>query len=490
MNPETSSKQHQRRWLILAMVGVAQLMVVLDATIVNIALPSAQRALGFSNDSRQWVVTAYALAFGSLLLIGGRIGDYFGRKRALIAGLIGFALASAMAGLAQSFDVLVAARALQGAFGALLAPSALSILTTTFTDPKERGTAFGIYGAIAGGGGAIGLLLGGVLTEYVDWRSTLFVNLAFAIPAAAAAFVLLINERPTVRPKLDLPGAASATTGLFALVYGFSNAETHGWGAPLTVGSLVASAVLLTGFVTLQMRGEHPLLPLRVVLDRDRGGSFLGIGISGIGVFGVFLFLTYYLQRTLGFSPVKTGLAFLPMMGAIVTSATLMSTRVLPRTGPRPLVPTGMLLAGIAMLLLTRVGVHTGYATHILPALLLAGAGLGMVFAPSMATATGNVRPQDAGVASALVNTMQQVGGSIGVALLSTLSATAVTSFVAAHGGPTPGTAAAAAVHGYTTAFWWAAGIFFLGAILTSVLLRSGAPEHDPAAAPLLAHAS
>jgi EmrB/QacA subfamily drug resistance transporter len=488
MNPETSSKQHERRWLILAMVGVAQLMVVLDATIVNIALPSAQRALGFSNDSRQWVVTAYALAFGSLLLIGGRIGDYFGRKRALIVGLIGFAIASAMAGLAQSFDVLVAARALQGAFGALLAPSALSILTTTFSNPGERGTAFGIYGAIAGGGGAIGLLLGGVLTQYVDWRSTLFVNLAFAIPAAAAAVVLLVHERPAVRPKLDLPGAATATAGLFALVYGFSNAETHGWGAPLTIGSLAASVVLLTGFAILQLRGKHPLLPLRVVLDRDRGGSFLGIGISGIGVFGVFLFLTYYLQRTLGFSPVKTGLAFLPMMGAIVTSATLMSTRILPRTGPRPLVPTGMVLAGIAMLLLTRVGVHTSYATHVLPALIVTGVGLGMVFAPAMATATGNVRPEHAGVASALVNTMQQVGGSIGVALLSTLSASAATGFVVAHGGPTPNTLASAAVHGYTTAFWWAAGIFFLGALLTSALLRSGAQERDPAAVPVLAH--
>ena len=490
MSPETSSQQHARPWLILAMVGVAQLMVVLDATIVNIALPSAQRALGFSNDSRQWVVTAYALAFGSLLLVGGRIGDYFGRKRALIAGLIGFALASAMAGLAQSFEVLVAARALQGAFGALLAPSALSILTTTFADPEERGTAFGVYGAIAGGGGAIGLLLGGVLTEYIDWRSTLFVNLLFAIPAAAAALALLGHERPAARPALDLPGVATATGGLFALVYGFSNAETHSWGAPPTVGSLALSAALLGAFVLLQARGRQPLLPLRVVLDRDRGGSFLAMGISGIGVFGVFLFLTYYLQRTLGFSPVQTGLAFLPMMGAIVTSATLMSTRVLPRTGPRPLVPTGMLMAAVAMMLLTRVGVHTGYATHVLPSLVLMGVGLGMVFAPAMATATGDVHPQDAGVASALVNTMQQVGGSIGVALLSTLSATAAAGFIAAHGGPTQRSLAAAAVHGYTTAFWWAAGIFLLGALISSALLRSGAQALDAGAAsePALAH--
>jgi EmrB/QacA subfamily drug resistance transporter len=490
MTADTSSTQHERRWLILALLGVAQLMVVLDATIVNIALPSAQHALGFSNDNRQWVVTAYALAFGSLLLIGGRVGDYFGRKRALIIGLGGFAVASALAGLAQSFDVLVAARALQGAFGALLAPSALSILTTTFSDPAERGKAFGIYGAIAGGGGAIGLLLGGVLTEYIDWRSTLFVNLLFAVPAAATAMVLLINERPEVRPKLDLPGAATATTGLFALVYGFSNAETHGWGASLTIGALAASAVLITAFFVLQARGKHPLLPLRVLLDRDRGGSFLAIGIVGAGMFGVFLFLTYYLQRTLGFSPLQTGLGFLPMMATIVTTATLVSTRILPRTGPRPLVPTGMVVSGLAMLLLTRVGAHTGYASHVLPSLLLVGVGMGLVFAPAMATATGQVAPEDAGVASAMVNTMQQIGGSVGTALLSTLSATAATTYMTAHAGAgsAGAIASAAAVHGYTTAFWWAGGVFMVGALLTSLLLRSGAQVRDPAAAPVLAH--
>jgi EmrB/QacA subfamily drug resistance transporter len=490
MTPEISSRQHERRWLILAMVAVAQLMVVLDATIVNIALPSAQRDLGFSNDSRQWVVTAYALAFGSLLLIGGRIGDYFGRKRALVAGLLGFALASALAGLAQNLGMLVAARGLQGAFGALLAPSALSILTTAFTDPQERGTAFGIYGAIAGGGGAIGLLLGGVLTQYIDWRSTLFVNLLFAVPAAAAALVLLVNELPATRPRLDLPGVGTATGGLFALVYGLSNAETHSWSAPLTVGTLLVGAVLLVSFVVLQARGEHPLLPLRVVLDRDRGASFGSMAIAGSGSFGVFLFLTYYLQRTLGFSPIKTGLAFLPMMGAVVSSATLISTRILPRTGPRPLVPTGMILASVSMLALTRVGVDTGYASHVLPALIVLGVGMGMIFAPSMATATGAVDPQDAGVASALVNTMQQVGGSIGVALLSTFSATAASGFVSSHGGPTASTIAASAVHGYTTAFWWSAGIFLFGALFSATLLRPGTQTqaYEPGAAPAMAH--
>ena len=331
MASQAASRQFQRRWSILAMLGVAQLMVVLDATIVNIALPSAQRSLGFTEDQRQWVVTAYALAFGSLLLVGGRMGDLFGRKRALIIGLAGFAGASAMAGFAPSFGVLVAARALQGAFGALLAPSALSILTTTFTDPVERGRAFGIFGAIAGGGGALGLLLGGVLTEYLDWRSTLFVNLVFAIPAAIAAAVLLVNERPAVRPKLDIPGAVTAVGGLFSLVYGLANAETSGWGAPMTLVALTAGILLLIAFVAIQRRSANPLLPLRVVLDRDRGGSFVSMGITGAGMFGVFLFLTYYLQRTLGFSPIETGLAFLPMMAAIMLTATIVNALVLPR---------------------------------------------------------------------------------------------------------------------------------------------------------------
>jgi EmrB/QacA subfamily drug resistance transporter len=488
MSPNTTSTQHDRRWLILALLGVAQLMVVLDATIVNIALPSAQRALGFSDGSRQWVVTAYALAFGSLLLIGGRLGDLFGRKRALIAGLAGFAVMSAVAGFAQSFTVLVVARGLQGAFGALLAPSALSILTTTFTDPQERGRAFGIYGAIAGGGGAIGLLLGGVLTEYLDWRATMFVNLLFAVPAALAATVLMVNERPSVRPRLDLPGTLAATGGLFALVYGLANAQTHSWGAPVTVLALAVGVVALIAFVALQARGRNPLLPLGVVLDRDRGGSFLAIGVVGAGMFGVFLFLTYYLQQTLGFTPIQTGLAFLPMMAAIITTATIVSTRVLPRTGPRPLIPSGMVLAAGAMLLLTRVGVNTAYATHVLPALLLSGVGMGLVFAPAMATATGNVRPEQAGVASAMVNTMQQVGGSIGTALLSTFAASAATSYVTAHGGPSPQVLGGAAVHGYTTAFWISAALFGVGAVLSSLLLRSGAQELDPGAAPVLAH--
>jgi EmrB/QacA subfamily drug resistance transporter len=491
MQDPHANPHHAKRWLILFVIAIAQLMVVLDATVVNIALPSAQEALAFSDDQRQWIITAYALAFGSLLLLGGRIGDLFGRKRTFVIGLIGFAGASALGGLAQSFEVLVAARALQGVFGALLAPAALSVLTTTFVDPEERAKAFGVFGAVAVGGAAIGLILGGILTEYLNWRWCLYVNLAFAAPAALAAMALLHNEIPAHRSSIDIPGTITAASGLFAIVYGLANAETHSWTDPVTVGMLVAGIALLVGFVLIQRRSRNPLLPLRVVLDRDRGGSFLAMALSGAGVFGVFLFLTYYMQQTLGFSPIKTGLAFLPMTFSIIVSATSASTKLLPRIGPRPLIGGGMLIAAAGMLTLTTVGVDTGYASHVLPGIMIVGAGLGLVFSSAMATATFGVQPSDAGVASAMVNTMQQIGGSIGTALLSTLAATAVSSDLAgAAGRADPSLVAQAAVHGYTTAFFWAAGIFVVGSMICSVLLTSSSRAAGVAAAaePALAH--
>ena len=470
------------------MIGIAQLMVVLDVTIVNIALPSAQQDLGFSDDARQWVITAYALAFGSLLLLGGRIADLFGRKWTFVVGLLGFAGASALGGAAQSFDLLVAARALQGAFGALLAPAALSILTTTFTDPAERGKAFGVYAAIAGMGGAIGLLLGGALTELLDWRWCLYVSIAFAVPAAIAGTRLLHHVPAPARPRLDLPGTLTASSGLFALVFGLARAESDGWDDPVTIAFLIGSAVLLAAFVALQRRVAHPLLPLRVVADRDRGASFLAIGTASAGIFGIFLFLTFYLQTTKGMTALETGLAFLPLSFSIAPTVALVSTRVLPRTGPRPLVPAGMIIAALGMVLLTRLGVDTGYASHVLPSLILIGVGFGLIVGPSFATATVGVPARDSGVASAMVNTSQQVGGSIGTALLSTLAASAATDFVTDRG-PAPEVLRQAAVEGYTTAFWWAAGIFALGALVCGSLLRPGmrpTPAHgaaEPAAA-------
>jgi EmrB/QacA subfamily drug resistance transporter len=472
--PNTSADpNYDRRWLILAVIGIAQLMVVLDVTIVNIALPSAQRDLGFSDSDRQWVITAYALAFGSLLLLGGRIADLFSRKWMFVAGLLGFAGASALGGVAQSFDLLVAARALQGAFGAMLAPAALSLLTTTFTDPTERGKAFGIYAAIAGAGGAIGLLLGGALTQLLDWRWCLYVSIVFAAPAAIAGTRLLHHIPVPSRSRLDVPGTLTVTSGMFALVFGLARAESHGWGDPVTVAFLIGSAVLLAAFVALERRSEHPLLPLRVVTDRDRGASFLAIGMGSAGLFGLFLFLTFYLQNTKGFTPLQTGLAFLPLSFSIGPTVGIVSTRVLARTGPRPLVPAGMLSAGLGMLLLTRLGVDTAYATHVLPSLVLIGVGFGLIVAPSFAIATA-VPGRDSGVASAMVNVSQQIGGSIGAALLSTLAASAATDFIATRG-PAPEVLRQAAVEGYTTAFWWAAAIFAIGALVTGGLLRPGA---------------
>src|SRR6202000_997731 len=293
----------QRRWLILALIGLAQLMIVLDITIMNIALPSAQHALNFSNVDRQWVITAYALSFGSLLLFGGRLGDLFGRKVTLLTGLIGFAAASAVGGASVNFTMLVTARACQGVFAALLAPAALSLLTTTFSDPKERGKAFGVYGASVGAGGLVGLLLGGLLTEYLDWRWCLYVNLIFAGVAVAGAIVLLTNQRAARIPRLDYLGVVTVSGSMFCLVYGFSNAATHSWSTPSTWGFLAVGVVLLAVFVAWQFRAPNPLVPPRVVLDRNRGGAYLAVLVTGAGMFGIFLFLTYYLQTILGYSP-------------------------------------------------------------------------------------------------------------------------------------------------------------------------------------------
>ena len=461
-----------RRWLVLVVVAVAQLMVVLDSTVVNIALPSAQRALGFPNSDRQWVVTAYALAFGSLLLVGGRLGDMYSRKWVFITGLIGFAVSSAIGGAAVSFVMLVAARTLQGAFGAILAPSALGTLVSTFQDPRERGRAFGVFGSVAAGGGGVGLILGGVLTQYLSWRWTLYVNLIFAVIAVAGALAYMSSSRPAVRLRMDWPGAVLACSGLFLIVFGFSHAETAGWTATLTLGSLVLGVLLLAAFVVAERRSSHPLLPLRVILDRTRGGSYVAVGLSGIAIFAVFLFLTYYLQEVKGYSPVTSGLAFLPMIGCILLSSNVSSIVTLPRLGPRVLIATGMLFGAGGMTYLTQLTVSSSYLGGILPPLLILGLGFGMIFAPAINTATAGVQRQDSGVASALVNTMQQVGGSIGTSALSTIALTATASYlVAHHAGPLA--PAVAATHGYTVAFAVSAGIFGLGVILAITLLPS-----------------
>jgi len=466
----TQTEPDPNRWAILALLSVAQLMVVLDATIVTVALPSAQRALHFSNDSRQWVVTAYALAFGSLLLVGGKLGDLFGRKWALIAGLVGFSVASAVGGLAQSFGLLVAARATQGVFGALLAPSALALLTTTFTEPRDRNKAFGIFGAVVGSGAAVGLLLGGALTEYLSWRWCLYVNLFLALPVTIGAVMLVPAQRLASRPGTDLPGAATAAGGLFLIVFGFDRAQTNGWTAPQTIGSLVGGVALLGLFVLIEKRSRHPLLPLRLLEDRPRAGSYLAVLFTGIGTFGVFLFVTYYLQQSLGYSPLMSGLAFLPMIGSVIATSVGVNSILLAKLGPRPLIVSGMLLAALGLVLLTRLEVDSTYAADILPSLIVIGAGLGLVFPTASNTATARLDPAVSGVGSSLVSVGQQVGGSLGTALLNTIAVSATTAYLNSHHGG-PEVVAKGTVHGYTVAFWWSAGIFAFGALVCGLLL-------------------
>jgi EmrB/QacA subfamily drug resistance transporter len=484
MNPTTDTQadraemtdrmaNHGRRWWILAVLGVAQLMVILDNTIVNIALPTAQHDLGFSNADRQWVVTAYALAFGSLLLLGGRIGDIFGRKRTLIIGLVGFAFASAIGGASVNFTMLVIARTIQGSFGALLAPSVLALLATTFTDPSERGKAFAIYGGIAGAGGAIGLLLGGILTSYASWRWTLFVNLAFAAIALVGAVLWLKNDKAADHDPLDVPGVLLVSGGLFCIVFGLSHAETTAWTSPYTIGLLIMGVVLLTLFAWLETRVEFPLLPLRVVRNRTRGGSMLAMLFSTLGLFGVFLFLTYYLQGTLGFSPIKTGLAFLPLIAGLAGMAQVSIRVLLPRYGPKRILPIGMSINAVAMYLLHFVGLHSSYAGHVLPCLVLLGLGFGMSLAPAFSTGTLGLQPHDAGVGSATLNTSQQVGGSIGTALLNTVAAGAATSYLVGRAA-TSANLEAAVLHSYTTAFELSSVIFVVGAVVVGLVLQRG----------------
>jgi EmrB/QacA subfamily drug resistance transporter len=470
-------RQHRRRWLILGVLGLSQLMVVLDATIVNIALPTAQHALKFSNSDRQWVVTGYSLAFGSLLLLGGRLADMVGEKRALVVGLIGFAGASAVGGFSTDFTMLLIARIAQGAFGALLAPAALSLLTTTFTDGKERNRAFAIYGAIAGAGGAIGLILGGVLTSYVSWRWTLFVNVGIAVLAVPGAIAFLVHRRPAERDPLDIPGVVTVTAGLFAVVYGFSHAETSSWTNATTIAFLVGGVALLAAFVLIERRAKFPLLPLRVILNRDRGGSLIALTVTGVGLFGLFLFLTYYLQGTLGYSPVKTGLSFLPMTITLIVVAQV-TNLILPRSGAKPLVGFGALLAGVGMLLLCRTELHSGYLTVILPALIVIGAGFGLLMSPAINTATRGIDPHDAGVGSAAATTAQQVGGSIGTTLLSTFFASSVTTYTTHHHEATH-VAALAAVHGYHVTFIGAAIALIAGGVVSGLLIRRRSSDAD-----------
>jgi EmrB/QacA subfamily drug resistance transporter len=472
--------QDPQRWWALGVIAIAQLMVVLDASIVTIALPSAQHALGISDANRQWVVTAYTLAFGGLLLLGGRIADYTGRKRVFIIGLIGFAAASGLGGVAQNSGELFSARALQGLFAALLAPAALSLISVTFTDPKERSTAFGVYGGISGGGAAIGLILGGLLTEYASWRWCLLVNIPIAVFTALAALRTVHESKAQGNTRYDIPGAVLVSTGLVALVYGFTEAAKpgSGWTAASTVSWLAAAVVLLVGFVVWESRSANPMLPLRIVLDRNRGASYLSSLLVGAGLFAMFLFLAYYMQENLGYSALKSGFAFLPFSAGIIVAAGLTSN-LLPRIGPKPLLVAGGVMGTAGLFYLVTITDTTSWTAHVLPAELLISLGMGAFFVTTSSLALTRISEHDAGVASAMLNTTQQIGGALGTALLNTLFASAVTGYITDHAskGNSGTMATLASIHGYHVAFAVGAGLIALATVLVTLLVNADSSE-------------
>jgi EmrB/QacA subfamily drug resistance transporter len=476
---EHTGRTNRKIWA-LVVIAVAQLMIVLDTSVIIVALPSAQRALHISTLDRQWVLSGYTLVFGTLLLLGGRLADYLGRRRMLQIGLLGFAAASALGGLAQTSSMLFGARALQGAFAALMAPASLSLLTVTFTEARERARAFGVYSAVAGGGIAIGLVLGGTLTDLASWRWTLLINVPIALVAAVAVRRVLPESRVESRGSYDLRGAALVTAGMFLLVYGFTTAGTDGWSSKVTVGLLAGAVVALVAFVATELTATHPLLPLRVVLDRHRAGAFLTSFFVGIAMLGTFLFLTYFLQATQHYSALKTGFAFLPMSGGIVFGAAVAS-QLLPRVGPRNLMLAGLALTTGGLLLFTRLAVASTFVSGVLPAEIVTSLGMALTFVPMSSTALLGVDEADAGVASALVNATQQVGGSLGIALLNTVASSVAAGYMALHARGLGAAAASrlipvATVHGYTRAFEVSAVMIVIAFVLTAALLR-GTPR-------------
>src|SRR5215217_3685453 len=421
--PPGAARRGYHPALALTVVAVSQLMEVLDATIVNIALPQVQQALGFSTTDLSWVLNAYTLTFGGLLLLGGRAGDLLGRRRVFIAGILIFTLASFLGGLATSAGWLLAARALQGVGGAIAAPTALALVTTNFAEGPERNRAFGVFGAVAGAGGAIGLLAGGVLTSWLSWRWVLFVNVPIGILLASLA-PLFIAESERQPGRFDLGGALTSTAGMTALVYGFIRAAQEGWSNPGTIGSFIAAAVLLAIFLSIETRTSQPITPLHLFRDRNRAGSYAIMLALAAAMFGQFFFLTLFVQNVLGYSPLRAGLAFLPITAAIVTTSQF-AARSLPRIGPKRLMTGGALLAATGLAWLTQVSVTSGSLTGILGPMLLFGLGMGLLFVPLTIIAVSGVAPHEVGAASSLLNVTQQVGGSLGLSILVTVFGTA-----------------------------------------------------------------
>jgi EmrB/QacA subfamily drug resistance transporter len=473
--PSAAAAPDPRRWWLLAIVAVAELMIILDIYVVNIALPSAQEALGIADASRHWVVTAYSIAFGGLLLLGGRIGDYWGRKRTFALALVGFGAASALGGAASSQGLLFGARALQGAFAALMAPAILSLLTVTFSDPRERTKAFGVWGAVAGTGSAIGLLLGGVFTEYASWRWTLLVNVPIALALAAAAWLVVRESRAEGDTRYDLPGALTSTLGVTALVYGFTRAEDDGWGAPLTVALLAAGVALLAAFVAIERRSSHPLLPLRVLAERNRAGSFAGNVLFAGALMTYGVFLVYYLQGSRGWSAIESGLGILPLALAAIAVVPI-GARLVGRVGPRPVLAGGFAIGAAGLGLLALIGEATSYAAIVLPGLVLLGIAAGLTWPVLSNTALIGVEPHDAGAAGGLVNVSQQLGGALALAALNTIAASVADGRVERDGA---GALAAGLIDGYQVAFALAAGMMVLGAVVAWATITRGRLAHE-----------
>jgi EmrB/QacA subfamily drug resistance transporter len=466
LTPDQTARR--RAWALLVLT-LGQLVIVVDATIVNVALPSMSTGLHVAEADRQWVITVYTLAFGGLLLIGGRVTDYLGLRRSLVIGLIGFGIASALGGGAQSLSMLLAARALQGVFAALLAPAALALLATTFTDAKERARAFAIFGVVAGGGSALGLVLGGVLTEYASWRWTMFINIPLTALTVVGAYLFVDEFKPAHPGRLDVIGTVLGTGGVFSLVYGFSEAERHGWTQSRTLFLLFLGISLLIMFVVSQRMVANPVLPLRILAHRTRAGANISIALSSLALFGAFFFLTFFMQGVLGYSPVRTGVAFLAVTGGIIVSSGIVSV-LITKVPPRWIMGTGLIGAGFGMLLLTRLTPESTFLTGLLPFQVILGLCMGAVFVPAFNGATIGVEPRDASVASATINTAQQVGTSLGLALLSTIAAHRSLDWLKDHPVSDPQqlpfAAIAAEVQGYARAALWSAGIMFAAAAI------------------------
>jgi EmrB/QacA subfamily drug resistance transporter len=480
-----SNTEGKHLGLALLVISAAQLMIILDATVVNVAIPTIHHALHFSATNLEWLITAYSLTFGGLLLFGGRTGDLYGKRKMFMVGVGLFAIASLAGGLAQNDVWLIITRGLQGIGGAIAAPTALSLIATNFPEGKERNRAMGVYAAMSGAGGALGLLLGGILTSYVSWRWIFFIN----VPIAALVLFLApraLNESETTSGHLDVPGAVTVTGGMLALVYGLSNASSHSWSSVSTIGFLAAAVVLLVVFAFIERRSPEPLMPLTIFKNRNRSGAYGMMLCIGIALFSMFYFLTQFLQNVQGWSAVKTGVGFLPMTIGIIIAATLTS-RFIGRIGIRVPLIAGPAAAVLGMLWVSRITPTSHYLAVVGPLVLIA-LGMGFAFVPLTLTAVSRVTPDEAGLASALLNTMQQVGGALGLAVLATIAIDATKSKLASLHSTSTVANNIATTHGYTTAFLVSAGIAFIALLISIIVIRTPSQLDDGqlAAAPVL----